>query len=118
MLGVPLDINPTAQQAQPSYTRTAQDTPKMVREKRQALERYRLALTNAHRWEVVLDLADRWEKDGEEYQAGLIALAEWNYQRSLDKVTSLLIQQLVELSKMGHSGTGMFCCKLLATILI
>lgn len=56
--------------------------------------------------EEELGIDERWMQDSPGYQEGLKLLSERKYRRALDKLETLVVQRLFELTKLGMSGTG------------
>ncbi|KAJ6450440.1 hypothetical protein C8R47DRAFT_1230255 [Mycena vitilis] len=61
--------------------------------------------------EVVLfeeehDILERWAPESKEYQDALILMTERKYRRALDKLESLVVKRLFELTKLGMSGVA------------
>ncbi|KAJ7602643.1 hypothetical protein DFH06DRAFT_1276325 [Mycena polygramma] len=61
--------------------------------------------------EVVLffkehDILERWNPESKEYRDALVLMTERKYRRALDKLESLVVKRLFELTKLGMSGVA------------
>ncbi|CAL1709575.1 unnamed protein product [Somion occarium] len=61
---------------------------------------------HVRRIEEVHGIVRRWTKDSEEYKNGLVVLTERKYRNAIDTLERLLLQRLLELTKLSMSGTG------------
>jgi hypothetical protein len=52
------------------------------------------------------DIAERWGPGSSKYEEALVLLSERNYKLALDKLESLVVKRLFELTKLGMSGVG------------
>lgn len=66
----------------------------------QAIEEEVLLFEEAH----VIDI--RWTSDSQEYCKAIKTLSERKYVRALDELERLVVQRLLEMSKLGIAGTG------------
>ncbi|KAJ7281719.1 hypothetical protein C8J57DRAFT_1056560 [Mycena rebaudengoi] len=53
------------------------------------------------------DIAERWGPGSSKYEEALVLLSERNYKLALDKLESLVVKRLFELTKLGMSGYKM-----------
>jgi hypothetical protein len=60
-----------------------------------------------HQYEQAHDIRIRWLPTDDAYVMHLKMLHDRQYRRALDNLSALLIRRLLELEKMGISGTGM-----------
>jgi hypothetical protein len=56
--------------------------------------------------ELKLDITQRWEPEGEEWQQTGRLVAMRKYQRTLDVLEGLIVARMFELTKMNRSQTG------------
>lgn len=56
--------------------------------------------------ESVLEIDTRWTISSPEYQAGLVQMAERDWQQALDRLELLMVQRMFELAKSHVFGTG------------
>ncbi|KAJ6493883.1 hypothetical protein DFH09DRAFT_1104346 [Mycena vulgaris] len=52
------------------------------------------------------EIPECWVPGSKEYEEALVLLVERNYRRALDKLESLVVQRLFELTKLGMNGVG------------
>lgn len=62
---------------------------------------------NVRRIEHIQDIPKTWSKASPEYKQGLTTLVERRYRQTVDRLERLLVQRLLELTKLGMGGTGM-----------
>ena len=60
------------------------------------------------RIEEAAGIESRWTPGSPEYEQALVTLTERKYKQSLDKLECLVVQRLLELTKLGMSGVGEF----------
>lgn len=82
-----------------------------------ALAGIRAAESDAIRYESVLDIIERWKPESAEYKEGLQLLRERKYRRAVDSLERLMMQRLLELTKLGQSGLGQLSIILLRIVL-
>jgi bifunctional ADP-heptose synthase (sugar kinase/adenylyltransferase) len=58
------------------------------------------------RIEETYGIQDRWTPMSPEYQDALITMNERRYRRAVDSLERLVVQRLLELTKLGMSGVG------------
>ncbi|CAK5283134.1 unnamed protein product [Mycena citricolor] len=58
------------------------------------------------RFEEEHGIVTQWEQSSHEYRKALVTLAEQRYRRALDKLERLVVQRLMELTKLSMSGVG------------
>lgn len=78
----------------------------LLRKRRNAIEveeRLRTQLTD---FEAALDLDRRWTADDPEFQEAKKKARGWEYRRRIDELERLVLQRIVELSKMNLAETG------------
>ncbi|KAJ7823341.1 hypothetical protein B0H14DRAFT_3146087 [Mycena olivaceomarginata] len=67
-------------------------------------------------------IMDRWPPESKEYTDALLLISERKYRRCLDKLESLVVKRLFELTKLGMSGLGaphlIYSCLLLPRYLL
>ncbi|KAK1215260.1 hypothetical protein PQX77_022136 [Marasmius sp. AFHP31] len=73
---------------------------------RTALDRYKATLDILLDFENDNNFFQRWEPTDDEYQQTLTAMRGRNYGRALDKLERLVVQRLLELTKLNMSGVG------------
>ncbi|KAL0058498.1 hypothetical protein AAF712_014815 [Marasmius tenuissimus] len=73
---------------------------------RTALDRYKATLDTLLDFENDNNFFRRWEPLDDEYQQTLTAMRGRNYGRALDKLERLVMQRLLELTKLNMSGVG------------
>ncbi|KAJ6600154.1 hypothetical protein B0H10DRAFT_2231026 [Mycena sp. CBHHK59/15] len=68
----------------------------------------RLLLVNEEvsRFEVEHGFEERWDSASKEYQDALVMMGQRRYRRALDKLECLVVQRLLELTKLSMSGVG------------
>lgn len=49
----------------------------------------------------------RWVPASQEYKDALVMMSERRYRRALNEVECLVVQRLLEMTKLGASGVGM-----------
>lgn len=57
--------------------------------------------------EVKMGITNRWQPSSPEYQAMMKYMSNYQYQRALDNLQRLVVQQLFELQQLNISQTGM-----------
>ncbi|KAK1216235.1 hypothetical protein PQX77_021149 [Marasmius sp. AFHP31] len=57
-------------------------------------------------FEIDSGIAERWAPDGEEYRDALMGMSGRRYRRALEKLERLVVQRLLELTKLNMSGVG------------
>ena len=67
-------------------------------------------LVSVHQAEDTLEIGEgkRWRKGDPNYTRILALIEDAEFQKAVDRVMELVTQRLMELAKMGHSGTGEF----------
>ena len=55
-----------------------------------------------------LSIEERWTSDHPDYRAAMSEMTMRRYRLALDKLERLVVQRLLELSKLGMGGVGMF----------
>jgi hypothetical protein len=70
------------------------------------------------RFEEEHSIVVRWTPDSNEYKDGLVMMKERRYRRALDEVERLVVQRLLEMTKLGMSGVGMSTVACLASALM
>lgn len=60
------------------------------------------------RFEVEHAYEVRWTRESKEYKDATLLMSERRYRRALEKVERLVVQRLLELTKLGMSGVGKF----------
>ncbi|KAK1229996.1 hypothetical protein PQX77_006925, partial [Marasmius sp. AFHP31] len=73
---------------------------------RTALERYKLVLEDVLVFEDDHDYYRRWSPTDKEYQKTVLAMRGRNYRRALERLERLVVQRLLELTKLNMSGVG------------
>ncbi|KAL0063013.1 hypothetical protein AAF712_010144 [Marasmius tenuissimus] len=73
---------------------------------RTALERYKSTLEDLLDFENDNSYYKRWEPTDTEYQETVKAMRGRNYRQALDKLEKLVVQRLLELTKLNMSGVG------------
>ncbi|KAK1235915.1 hypothetical protein PQX77_000848 [Marasmius sp. AFHP31] len=73
---------------------------------RTALERYKATLDTLLDFENDHNFFRRWDPSDDEYQETLTAMRGRSYGRALDKLERLVVQRLLELTKLNMSGVG------------
>ena len=70
-------------------------------------EKYEISLGSVMHCEKVLDIdpAQRWTLNSPEFFEAFKASAEHGYRRALDRLSSAVVQRILELHKMGLPGT-------------
>ncbi|KAJ7865583.1 hypothetical protein B0H14DRAFT_2733900 [Mycena olivaceomarginata] len=58
------------------------------------------------RFEEEHGIVDRWLQTSQEYQDALVMMSERHYRRALDEVERLVVQRLMEMTKLGASGVA------------
>ncbi|KAJ6631847.1 hypothetical protein B0H10DRAFT_1937603 [Mycena sp. CBHHK59/15] len=68
----------------------------------------RLLLVNEEvsHFEVEHGFEERWDSASKEYQDALVTMGQRRYRRALDKLECLVVQRLLELTKLSMSGVG------------
>jgi hypothetical protein len=56
--------------------------------------------------EAKLEITSAWDEQSEEWKETIEYMKIRDYQRALDKLEGLVVQRLLELSKIGLAGTG------------
>lgn len=89
-----------------TYTAAASQTRRIETQRRHAIEVRDKALAVVEDLEIRLDIARRWEDDGD----NLIRVAKMaknrTYQRAIDALEGLVVARMFELSKVNMSDTG------------
>ncbi|KAL0567338.1 hypothetical protein V5O48_014650, partial [Marasmius crinis-equi] len=73
---------------------------------RTSLERYRANFEDLLDFETEHDHFRRWQPTDAEYQQTLQAMCARNYRRTLERLERLVVQRLLELTKLNMSGLG------------
>ncbi|KAJ8087277.1 hypothetical protein PM082_006107 [Marasmius tenuissimus] len=73
---------------------------------RTALERYQATLDQVLDYENENDVLKRWEPNDREYQETLQAMRNRTFRQALEKLERLVVQRLMELTKLSMSGVG------------
>ncbi|KAK1218219.1 hypothetical protein PQX77_019103 [Marasmius sp. AFHP31] len=73
---------------------------------RTALERYKLVLEEVLVFEDEHNHYRRWSPTDQEYQETVLAMRGRNYRRALERLERLVVQRLLELTKLNMSGVG------------
>ncbi|KAK1216209.1 hypothetical protein PQX77_021161 [Marasmius sp. AFHP31] len=73
---------------------------------RTALDRYKAALEESLDFENEHDHYRRWEPTDSKYQETMVAMRGRNYRQALDKLEQLVVQRVLELTKLNMSGVG------------
>jgi len=60
----------------------------------------------------------QWQKGDANYMCVLALIEDTKFQRVVDQVMELVTQCLMELAKMGHSGTGEFGISIMCTYFV
>ncbi|CAK5272797.1 unnamed protein product [Mycena citricolor] len=68
--------------------------------------RHLLVEEEVSRFELDHGIEQRWDRDSEAYREALVTLSERRYRRALDKLERLVVQRLLELTKLSMSGLG------------
>jgi hypothetical protein len=58
------------------------------------------------RFEELHSIEQRWAPTSKEYQEASVMMSERRYRRALDNVEFLVVQRLMEMTKLGASGVG------------
>jgi len=58
------------------------------------------------RYEEQHGIATRWSESSQQYQDALSLLTEREYRRAIDNLERLIVQRLLELTKLGMNGVG------------
>jgi hypothetical protein len=58
------------------------------------------------RYEEEHGIASRWDESSQEYKDALNLLTECEYRRAVDNLERLVVQRLLELTKLGMNGVG------------
>ena len=58
------------------------------------------------RYEEEHSIANRWDESSQEYKDALNLLTEREYRRAVDNLERLVVQRLLELTKLGMNGVG------------
>lgn len=61
----------------------------------------------AHDYESKLGISERWTEDSPDWVRASKSKVESGYDAAIDKLESLVVARVFELSKMNHAGTGM-----------
>jgi len=77
-------------------------------------------LVSVHQAEDALKIGEdkRWRKGDANYTRVLALIEDAEFQKAVDWVMELVTQRLMELAKMGHSGTGKLVIRTMCTYLI
>ncbi|KAK1215201.1 hypothetical protein PQX77_022207 [Marasmius sp. AFHP31] len=73
---------------------------------RTALDRYKMTLDGLLDFENDHSYFKRWDPTDSEYQQTVVAMRNRNYRQALDKLERLVVQRLLELTKLNISGVG------------
>lgn len=57
-------------------------------------------------FEDMHEITDRWVPGSARYEEALILMSERNYRIALDRLESLVVKRLFELTKLGMNGVG------------
>ncbi|KAJ8092616.1 hypothetical protein PM082_006941 [Marasmius tenuissimus] len=94
------------QSAQRSKQVTAKQLQSLHTRSRTTLDRYRSTLEEVLDFENEHDFYRRWKPTDQEYIETLSAMRARNYRRALERLERLVVQRLLELTKLNMSGTG------------
>ncbi len=78
--------------------------------KQHAFENYERATDTLQTFERVHGVTSRWNPESSEWKQAAAYLSTRQYQKALAKLEGLVVTQLIELQKMGLSGTGQTSC--------
>ena len=81
-------------------------TRKAETARRHALENHDKTLNAVQVLELKLDITQRWEPEGGEWQRTGRLVAMRKYQRALDVLEGLIVARMFKLTKMNRSQTG------------
>ncbi|KAL0571876.1 hypothetical protein V5O48_010096 [Marasmius crinis-equi] len=86
------------------YSRAEQNT---IRARRTAaFARWKASGEQVSFFEIDNAIGTRWSQNGPEYRAALSAMTGRKYRRALEKLERLVVQRLLEITKLNMSGTG------------
>ncbi|KAG1887413.1 uncharacterized protein F5891DRAFT_967298 [Suillus fuscotomentosus] len=89
-----------------SYSGDMTATRKLETQRRYSAERLATIQQEVTSMEVKMGIANRWQPSSPEYQATLKYMSNHQYQRALDNLQRLVVQQLFELQRLNISQTG------------
>ncbi|KAK7437700.1 hypothetical protein VKT23_018416 [Stygiomarasmius scandens] len=92
--------------AGPSYEATARNTRKLETKRRQAAEVRDDMKAHCHLLEQKLGISARWQSGTNEWEETKALTEMAKYQKCVDKLESLIVARLFELTKMNMSQTG------------
>ncbi|KAJ7019155.1 hypothetical protein C8F04DRAFT_1276622 [Mycena alexandri] len=89
-----------------TYTAAASQTRRIETQRRHAIEVRDKALAVVEDLEIRLDIARRWEDDGDNWIRVAKMAKNRTYQRAIDALEGLVVARMFELSKVNMSDTG------------
>ncbi|KAG1869718.1 hypothetical protein C8R48DRAFT_746887 [Suillus tomentosus] len=89
-----------------SYDVQAKNTQKAETARRHALEDYERHIKVVQALECKLEVEKRWTPEDPQWQKVGRLVANWKYQRALDRLEGLIVARIFELTKMNRAGTG------------
>jgi Kyakuja-Dileera-Zisupton transposase len=87
-------------------TKKAADRLELTKKWKRAVDMQMKWEDHTHQYEIARDIGTRWIPTDAAYISHLQMLHDRQYWRALDNLSALLIRRLLELEKMGISGTG------------
>ncbi|KAF7307925.1 hypothetical protein MKEN_01153400 [Mycena kentingensis (nom. inval.)] len=90
----------------PGYQELEKQTRKREAERRRVIERYEHCQTVVEDLERRLELETRWTTDSTEWQEAATSVREHRYRRALDRLQTLIVGRLLQLSKANMVETG------------
>ena len=92
---------------------TQRDTTRSIETKRRhAIESRDNCLKRVHELEIKLKVLQRWERGSEEWNAAEEKIELREYRKAVDRLESLTVSWIFELSKMNESQIGKLCSTL------
>lgn len=88
------------------YTQHSSQTMSVQASHSRGLDTLLLLQATARDYETKLGITSRWTQDSPEWTRANKTKVERGYDVALDKVESLVVARVFELSKMNHAGTG------------